>query len=63
MKKSKKEPEGKYILTLVGLIGQEPADALEMYLRRFYAKEGHPAIVLDLDENKFIFTSVDKQKK
>jgi len=33
-------------------------DNLELYMRRYYSKDGHPAIVFDLNENEFEFTTV-----
>jgi hypothetical protein len=36
-------------------------DNIELYLRRHYSKNGHPAIVFDLDENEFSIVTLSKQ--
>jgi hypothetical protein len=35
---------------------------IELYLRRNHSKGGHPAIVYDLEENKFNFITLTKRK-
>ena len=59
-----------YSLTLKGLLAitiqdktilDETLNSLELYLRRHYSKNGHPAIVLDLEENKFNFVTLSKE--
>jgi hypothetical protein len=68
MKRKKKEEI--YELTLKGLLSMSidddkllnsVLDDLELYMRRHYSKGGHPAIVYDLDENKFSFVTIQKQ--
>lgn len=68
MKRKKKEEI--YELTLKGLLSMSidddkllnsVLDDLELYMRRHYSKGGHPAIVFDLDENKFNFVTIQKQ--
>lgn len=68
MKRKKKEEI--YELTLKGLLSMSidddkllnsVLDDLELYMRRHYSKGGHPAIVYDLDENKFNFVTIQKQ--
>ena len=74
MKKESAIESGKiteeYSLTLKGLLCftikdesliQEVLDSLELYMRRHYSKGGHPAIVLDLDDNKFHFVTLGKE--
>lgn len=65
----KKEEEEKYMLTLKGLLSitikdefilNETLNSLELYLKRHYSKDGHPAIVFDLDDNKFSFITLMK---
>ncbi len=60
-----------FTLTLKGLLSitikdedvlNKTMDSLELYMRRHYAKGGNPAIVLDLDENKFQFTTLQEEK-
>jgi hypothetical protein len=62
--------EETYTLTLKGLLSitikdektlEETMNSLELYLRRHHSKNGHPAIVLDLDDNKFEFITIQKQ--
>lgn len=64
-----KKEEELYILTLKGLLSLTIKDhsildatlnSLELYLRRNYSKNGHPAIVFDTDENKFYFATLTK---
>lgn len=59
-----------YSLSLKGLLASTIQDEnvlnktinnLELYLRRHYSKNGHPAIVLDLEENEFYFVTLNKQ--
>lgn len=56
-----------YTLTLRGVLSRtikdedvlcKTIDNLELYMRRYYSKDGHPAIVFDLNENEFEFTTV-----
>ena len=51
-----------YCLTVEGLIGNEEViNRLELYLRRFYSKDGgSPAIVLNLETGKFEFATLKK---
>lgn len=65
-----KKKEEIYELTLKGLLSRSidddkllnsVLDDLELYMRRHYSKGGHPAIVFDLDENKFSFVTIQKQ--
>lgn len=65
----KKVEEEVYRLTFKGLLSltinddkklEETINSIELYLRRHYAKEGHPAIVLDMDENEFSFATLKK---
>lgn len=37
-------------------------DRIELYLRRHYSKNGHPAIVFNLDENMFEFVTLQKSE-
>lgn len=61
--------EERYFITLRGLISgvvdNDTAgaivDHLELYLRRHHAKNGHPAIVLDLEEGTFSFVTLEKE--
>ena len=63
-----KKEEEVYELTLKGLLSitiydkdvDNTLNSIELYLRRHYAKNGHPAIILDLDDNKFMFASLSK---
>jgi hypothetical protein len=63
---SKKEEEV-YELTLKGLIylnlgdnelAGKIVDSIELYLRRHHSKGGHPAIVFNLDDNRFDFVTL-----
>lgn len=63
---SKKEEEV-YRITLKGLIwrivqdnelSNDIVDSIELYMRRHYAKDGHPGIVLNLDTNNFEFVTL-----
>jgi hypothetical protein len=65
------EKEEIYTLSLKGLLASTIQDKnildktinnLELYLRRHYSKNGHPAIVLDLEENEFYFVTLNKQE-
>lgn len=64
-----KEEEEKYSLTLKGLLSitiedktilNKTLNSLELYLRRHHSKDGHPAIVFDLDDNNFSFATLTK---
>lgn len=68
---SKKKQEEVYQLTLKGLIwtavqddelSREIVDKIELYLRRNYAKGGHPGIVLNLDTNEFEFVTLQQSE-
>lgn len=37
-------------------------DRIELYLRRHHSKNGHPAIVYNLDENSFDFVTLQKSE-
>lgn len=61
-----------YTLSLKGLLASTIKDesilnntlnSLELYLRQHYSKNGHPAIVFDLEENQFYFITLYKQEK
>lgn len=69
MKNQEQEQQQIFTLTFKGLLSMDIKDEellrkvldnLELYLRRHHSKGGHPAIVLDLDENKFNFTTLHK---
>ena len=56
-----------YQLTLKGLLylslgdnelAGNAVDAIELYLRRNHAKGGHPAIVFNMDDNRFDFVTL-----
>ena len=56
-----------YQITLKGLIwsvieddklSKEIVDKIELYLRRHHAKGGHPAIVFNMDDNRFDFVTL-----
>ena len=56
-----------YQITLRGLIwsvleddklSKELLDKIELYLRRHHAKGGHPAIVFNMDDNRFDFVTL-----
>jgi hypothetical protein len=60
-----------YQITLRGLIwsvieddklSKEIVDTIELYLRRHYAKGGHPGMVLNLDTNNFEFVTLRKSE-
>lgn len=64
---SKKEEEEVYELTLKGLIylnlgdnelAGKIVDSIELYLRRHHSKGGHPAIVFNMDDNRFDFVTL-----
>ena len=64
---SKKEEEEVYRLTLKGLISLnledielagKIVDSIELYLRRHHSKGGHPAIVFNMDDNRFDFVTL-----
>ena len=68
---SKKKEEEVYQLTLKGLLylstgddelSKEIVDRIELYLRRYYAKGGHPGIVLNLDTNNFEFVTLQQSE-
>ena len=70
MKRVEIDKNENYVLTLKGLLSfkikdekllDSALDDLELYMRRHYSKGGHPAIVLDLDENEFNFVTIQKQ--
>jgi hypothetical protein len=61
------EEQERYSITLKGLVSltlqddaltNELMDRIELYMRRHYSKNGHPAIVLNMDENKFEFATL-----
>lgn len=65
----KEEEEEVYQLTLKGLISLnledielagKIVDTIELYLRRHHSKGGHPAIVFDMDDNRFNFVTLEK---
>jgi len=65
-----KEKEVSYILTVKGCIHsvlkddaktQDVIDAMELYMRRFYSKDGVPGIVLDPDTNRLEFVTLGTQ--
>jgi hypothetical protein len=67
MEKSK-EIDEVYTLSLRGLLSitiSDPVelsntlDHLELFLRRHYSQDGHPAIIFNLTENSFEFGSVN----
>lgn len=56
-----------YQITFKGLIwsvvednklSKELLDKIELYLRRHHAKGGHPAIVFNMDDNRFDFVTL-----
>lgn len=68
---SKKKEEEVYQLTFKGLLhlalldeelSKRALDFIELYLRRHHAKGGHPAIVLNLDTNKFEFVTLQQSE-
>lgn len=61
-------PEQVYTLSLRGLLSitisdpkelENTLDHLELFLRRHYSDNGHPAIIFNLSENSFEFGSVN----
>jgi hypothetical protein len=63
----KEEEEEVYRLTLKGLIylnlgdnelAGKIVDSIELYLRRHHSKGGHPAIVFNMDDNRFDFVTL-----
>lgn len=65
------ESDGIYQITLKGLIwnvvqddelSKDIVDTIELYLRRHYAKGGHPGIVLNLDTNNFEFITLQQSE-
>lgn len=36
-------------------------DTIELYLRRHYSNDGSPAIIYDLEKNKWVFASVKSE--
>ena len=68
---SKKEEEEVYRLTLKGLISLnlednelagKIVDTIELYLRRHHSKGGHPAIVFNMDDNRFDFVTLSNSE-
>lgn len=64
------EEDEVYTLTLKGLLvykfgddnkAQSIIDCLELHMRRFYAKDGYPAIILE--DNNLVFKTVVKGKE
>lgn len=60
-----------YQITFKGLIwsvvednklSKELLDKIELYLRRHHAKGGHPAIVFNMDDNRFDFVTLRHSK-
>lgn len=67
---SNKEEEV-YELTLKGLISLnlgdnelagKIVDTIELYLRRHHSKGGHPAIVFNMDDNRFDFVTLSNSE-
>lgn len=67
---SNKEEEV-YQLTLKGLISLnledielagKIVDTIELYLRRHHSKGGHPAIVFNMDDNRFDFVTLSNSE-
>lgn len=67
---SNKEEEV-YELTLKGLIylnlgdnelAGKIVDSIELYLRRHHSKGGHPAIVFNMDDNRFDFVTLSNSE-
>jgi hypothetical protein len=61
------EEQERYSITLKGLVlltlqddalTNQLMDRIELYMRRHYSKNGHPAIVLNMDENEFEFATL-----
>lgn len=68
---SKKKEEEVYRLTLKGLISLnledielagKIVDTIELYLRRHHSKGGHPAIVFNMDDNRFDFVTLSNSE-
>lgn len=68
---SKKKEEEVYRLTLKGLISlnledielaNKIVDTIELYLRRHHSKGGHPAIVFNMDDNRFDFVTLSNSE-
>lgn len=60
------EDQEVYEITFKGLIisalkdenqTNELLDTIELYLRRHYSNDGSPAIIYDLEKNKWVFAS------
>jgi|TARA_R110000868_G_scaffold262775_1_gene521478 hypothetical protein len=67
----KEEEEEVYRLTLKGLISLnledielagKIVDTIELYLRRHHSKGGHPAIVFNMDDNRFDFVTLSNSE-
>lgn len=67
----KEEEEEVYQLTLKGLISLnledielagKIVDTIELYLRRHHSKGGHPAIVFNMDDNRFDFVTLSNSE-
>lgn len=67
----KEEEEEVYELTLKGLIylnledielAGKIVDTIELYLRRHHSKGGHPAIVFNMDDNRFDFVTLSNSE-
>jgi hypothetical protein len=67
----KEEEEEVYRLTLKGLISLnledielagKIVDSIELYLRRHHSKGGHPAIVFNMDDNRFDFVTLSNSE-
>lgn len=68
---SNKEEEEVYELTLKGLISLnledielagKIVDTIELYLRRHHSNGGHPAIVFNMDDNRFDFVTLSNSE-
>lgn len=68
---NKEEEEEVYELTLKGLISLnledielagKIVDTIELYLRRHHSKGGHPAIVFNMDDNRFDFVTLSNSE-
>ena len=67
-----KKKEERYAITFYGLLtgslneelAKQTEKEIELYLRRHYSKGGNPAIMLNLETNKFEFvTLINKDEK
>ena len=66
MSKQNKKKEEIYSLSFKGLLSislndddvKKVMDNIELYLRRHHSTDGHPAIMLDLDDNDFHFVTL-----